>query len=155
MDCTVPELLGVVGTTPAEIRLERAVKGVGALIKDFLGVSVTVLLLRLPEADAVFNSDLAAPGEGLVAFDRFPANTNGWRNADWGFSRRSGSHARHFPIKSTNESSSHLRTCARVLLPGRLRRPFEFTTGRGAPVVSSQIVSSTRKDSVTTQLTEE
>ncbi|PSS30915.1 hypothetical protein PHLCEN_2v2540 [Hermanssonia centrifuga] len=155
VDCTVPELLGVVGTTPAEIRLERAVKGVGALIKDFLGVSVTVLLLRLPEAEAVFNSDLAAPGEGLVAFDRFPANTNGWRNADWGFSRRSGSHARHFPMKSTNESSSHLRTCARVLLPGRLRRPFEFTTGRGAPVVSSEIVSSTREDNVTTQLTEE
>ena len=46
--CRLPELLlGVVGTAPEVTRLVRAVSGVGALIKDFFGVSVMDLLLRL------------------------------------------------------------------------------------------------------------
>ena len=50
-----------------------------------------------------------------------------------GFSRLSGSQIRHLAIKSTKSASSHRNTALSVLVPGRLRRPFEFTTGRGAP----------------------
>lgn len=42
-------------------------------------------------------------------------------------------------MKSTKSSSSHLRTCASVFAPGRRRFPFEFTTGRGAPVESGEV----------------
>jgi len=74
IECTLLELLGVFGTTPVETRLLRAVSGVGALIKDFFGVSVKILLVRLlvKLVDEV-NNDFAVFGEGLVAFERFPA----------------------------------------------------------------------------------
>ena len=75
--------------------------------------------------------------EGIVLMPRLrTAVRKGCRIAGCGFSRRSGSQIRHFAIKSTNNSSSHRKTCASVLVPGRRRRPLEFTTGRGAPVES-------------------
>ena len=63
---------------------------------------------------------------------------NARRRAGSGLSRRSGSHVRHLEMKSTKDSSSDLSTWARVFEPGRLRRPFELTTGRGAPAESEQ-----------------
>lgn len=63
--------------------------------------------------------------------------SNARRMALSGLKRRSGSQTRHFAIKSTKSSSSHLSTCERVLAPGRRRRPFELTTGRGTPVESA------------------
>ena len=100
---TPPELLGVLGT--ASVRALRAVSGVGALMRDFFGVSVT-LVLRLPRLeDADCSRVLAVLGVGLGAFERRPA-MYGWRNAAWGFSRRSGSHMRHFEMKSTKSSSA-------------------------------------------------
>ena len=110
---------------------ERAVRGVGALMSDFLGVSVTALARVLNVDDegvafGVFN-------EGLVL--RSPA-TKGCRKAVCGFIRRSGSQTRHFATKSTNSSSLHRRTCASVLVPGLRLRPFELITARGAPLVS-------------------
>lgn len=67
----------MVGTAaPDETRLPRAVSGVGALIRDFFGVSVMVLLLRLLVKldDAEFRSvfDVDALGCGLVSFERLP-----------------------------------------------------------------------------------
>ena len=117
------------------VREMRAVRGVGALIWDFLGVSVGLdLLVRL---DAVDRRALAVVDEG-VDFERFPAVIKGCRIAFWGLIRRSGSHTRHLETKSTKSSSSQRRTWARVFVPGLLLRPFEFTTGRGAPVESSR-----------------
>jgi len=50
-------LLGVVGPPAVAIREERAVRGVGALINDFLGVSFSCLL-RLPvKLDGVVFAD--------------------------------------------------------------------------------------------------
>ena len=117
------------------VREIRAVRGVGALIWDFLGVSVSLdLLVRL---DAVDRRALAVVDEGDDTFERFPALIKGCRIAFWGLIRRSGSHIRHLETKSTKSSSSQRRTWARVFVPGLLLRPFEFTTGRGAPVESS------------------
>lgn len=114
----------------------RAVSGVGALIWDFLGVSVSLdLLARL---DAVDRRALAVVDEGVEPFERFPALIKGCRIAFWGLIRRSGSHIRHLETKSTKSSSSQRRTWARVFVPGLLLRPFEFTTGRGAPVESKK-----------------
>lgn len=75
----MPEELGVVGPTPDVTRLLRAVKGVGALISDFFGVSVILLLARLlvklVEED---NIDLEEEGGGgLAILGRFPAVTYG------------------------------------------------------------------------------
>lgn len=63
----------------AVVRVLRAVKGVGALIKDFFGVSVTCLLLRKLVADV--SMAFAVLGDGLVIFVRFPAEMNGCRSA--------------------------------------------------------------------------
>lgn len=41
-------------------------------------------------------------------------------------------------MKSRNSSSSHLSTCANVLVAGRRRLPLALTNGRGAPVASSE-----------------
>lgn len=52
-------LLGVVGTAAVAVRDDRAVRGVGALINDFLGVSFSCLLL-LPlklEDEVIFAVD--------------------------------------------------------------------------------------------------
>lgn len=73
------------GTAPEMTRLVRAVNGVGALINDFFGVSVTVLLLLLlvKLADAELRSvfDVDALGCGLVSFARLPPEMYGWRSA--------------------------------------------------------------------------
>lgn len=138
--CKLPELLGVVGTAfPDVTRLVRAVSGVGALMSDFFGVSVRFLLDRLDKPPvAELSSCLEALDGGgncgLVIFGRLPPVMNGCRRAACGLRRRSGSHTRHFEMKSANSSSSQRRTCCRVLEPGRRLRPFELTTGRGAPV---------------------
>lgn len=58
------ELLGVLGTTPAATRADRAVKGVGALICDFFGVSITCLLRLLNEEDD--KRAFAALGDGVI-----------------------------------------------------------------------------------------
>ena len=139
MLCTLVEPLGVLGT--ASVREVRAVRGVGALMSDFFGVSVT-LVLRLPRfEDAVCRSVFAVLGVALTVFVRRPAAMYGCRRAACGFNRRSGSHTKHFEMKSTKRSSEgFFSACARVLVPGRRLLPFEFTTGRGAPVVSTNAV---------------
>jgi len=86
----------------------RAVRGVGALIWDFLGVSVVFdLLARL---DAVDKRALAVAEDGVEIFERFPAAMKGCRIAFWGLMRRSGSHTRHLETKSMKSSSSQRRT---------------------------------------------
>lgn len=141
MLCTLVDPLGVLGTV--NVRDVRAVSGVGALMRDFFGVSVTFVLLlpRFEEADC--RKVLAALlGVGLGTFDRRPPVMYGCRRAACGFSRRSGSHMRHFVMKSTKCSSEgFFSACAKVLVPGRRLLPLEFTTGRGAPVVSEATVS--------------
>ena len=112
----------------------RAVRGVGALICDFFGVSV--VFVRPARLDAVDRRALAVVEEGVEPFERFPAVMKGCRIAFWGLIRRSGSHMRHLETKSTKSSSSQRRTWARFFVPGLLLRPFELTTGRGAPVES-------------------
>lgn len=128
------ELLGVDGAPLPVVRVVRAVRGVGALISDFFGVSITCLTRLLPKAE----DEIEALGAMVaVGLGRFPAVRNGCRNAAWGFIRRSGSQTRHFARKSTKSSSLHLKTCASVLVPGRLRRPLELITARGAPLGSA------------------
>ena len=68
------EVLGVEGT-PLATRDVRAVNGVGALMRDFLGVSGMDLLWRLllePAEDELI-SVLEADGDGLVTFARLLA----------------------------------------------------------------------------------
>jgi len=62
----IDELLGVEGTTFVVVRDVRAVRGVGALICDFFGVSVTclALLVRLEDDISVF------AGDGLMTLAR-------------------------------------------------------------------------------------
>lgn len=106
MDECIDELLGVVGTALVVVLEVRAVRGVGALICDFFGVSVTCLLRlleRLDEDSKVF------PGEGLTSLARLPV-TKGCRIAAWGLIRFSGSQVRHFAMKSTKSSSLHRST---------------------------------------------
>ena len=55
--------LGVLGT--ASVRELRAVRGVGALMRDFFGVSVT-LVLRLPRFDDAVCSSVFATSSGVV-----------------------------------------------------------------------------------------
>lgn len=85
-------------------RAERAVKGVGALIWDFFGVSGGILL-RCPapneEDDKRVREEAVALG-----LDFRPAVKNGCRRAVCGFTRLSGSHIKHLAIKSTKFSSS-------------------------------------------------
>ena len=65
------EVVGVVGT-PLVTREVRAVRGVGALMSDFFGVSGTALLFRLLESPVEDEprKALDALGEGLVTFGR-------------------------------------------------------------------------------------
>jgi hypothetical protein len=72
---------------------------------------------------------------------RRKAVMNGWRIAACGFMRRSGSHNKHFATKSTKSSSSQRSTWLSVFAPGLRRLPLELTTGLGAPVESSPVVS--------------
>ncbi len=79
LPCMLVDWLGVVGTP--DVRALRAVRGVGALIMDFFGVSVT-FVLRLPRFDdADCRSAFAVLGEGLGTFDRRPAVMYGCRSA--------------------------------------------------------------------------
>lgn len=126
-------VLGVDGTPFVDVRAVRAVSGVGALISDFFGVSITCFgLIPLKVDDEGVERVLVA-----ICL-RFPASIKGCRMAVWGFMRRSGSHTRHLAMKSTNSSSLHLRACASVREPGLRLRPFEFTTGLGEPFVSAR-----------------
>lgn len=118
------------------VREERAVRGVGALINDFLGVSFSTLL-RLP----LKLEDGVVLAEEVSNFCRRPAATNGWRMAACGFILLSGSQTRHFETKSTKSSSLHFRTWASVFVPGLRRRPLELMTARGAPFGSEVDVS--------------
>ena len=67
-----------------------------------------------------------------------PAKIQGCLIAGSGLSRLSGSQRRHLAMKSTKSSSLHLRACARVLVPGLRRFPFELTMGLGVPVESKK-----------------
>jgi hypothetical protein len=88
-------------------RVVRAVRGVGALISDFFGVSSTCLTRLLPNVE---EERVAFGVVDAGALGRFPAVTKGCLIAAWGLIRRSGSQTKHFEIKSTNSSSLHLRT---------------------------------------------
>lgn len=126
-------VFGVAGPTAVAVREERAVRGVGALINDFLGVSFSCLL-RLPlklEDGVLFITD-------VDAFCRRPTATKGWRMAACGFILLSGSQMRHFETKSTKSSSLHRRTCTSDFVPGLRRRPLELMTARGAPFGSRE-----------------
>lgn len=105
------DAMGVGGTLlPAVCRcVERAVRGVGPEIKlflgvsgIFLGVSVTVFLLL-----ELLNKllELLDGGAGLAGFNRRDWAMNGCRSAGAGLRRRSGSHCRHFAMKSRKTSS--------------------------------------------------
>lgn len=133
--CAETEPFGVEVTLPEFVRLMRAVSGVGALICDFFGVSPTLERLDELSEDAI---DLELVGAGVAILERRPPRINGCRSACWGFRRRSGSQVRHFAMKSTKSSSSQRSTWARVLVPGRLRLPLEFTTGLATPLGSRQ-----------------
>jgi len=135
--------MGVEGTpvVVGALELTRAVRGVGAPISDFLGVSWVVGTLEervLVEVDDERRLRAVEAVEARAGFDFRPAARNTCRIAGAGFRRRSGSQTRHFAMKSTNASSSHLRTWAKVLVPGFLLLPLEFTTGLGAPVESKK-----------------
>ena len=135
-------LFGVVGP-PVIVREDRAVKGAGALIIDFFGVSKVCLLLRL----LLRLDDEAVDLEVTIVEDALsfrPAVTNGCLSAACGFILRSGSQTRHFDIKSTNSSSLHFNTCCSVFVPGRRLRPLELTTARGVPF-NSIVVSWQRR----------
>ena len=69
--CIIFEVVGVVGT-PLVTRLVRAVRGVGALMRDFLGVSGATLLLRLllEKLEDEPRKGLEPLGAGLVTFGR-------------------------------------------------------------------------------------
>lgn len=82
--CEIPEVLGVLGTVlPVATRVDLAVNGVGALIRDFFGVSSTLLLRLLVKLFAVDDSnDLAVDdGVGLTILDLRLAVMNGCRRA--------------------------------------------------------------------------
>lgn len=132
-ECWIPS--GVEATCAPATRFARALNRVGALICDFLGVTVADLCrLEMLEAEERSPCDGV---EGIWAtFERRPAVRNGCRRAEFGLIRRSGSQLRHFAMKSTNSSSSQRKTCDNDLEPGLRLRPFELTTGRGAPVAS-------------------
>jgi len=87
------KVLGVVGIV---VRDDRAVRGVGAPICDFFGVSPPFCLL-----DDGKERGLEMEGLGLVSRGRRPDVMNSCRNAACGFIRRSGSQTRHFAMKST------------------------------------------------------
>lgn len=69
----------MLGRAPVATLALRAVKGVGALISDFFGVSVTCLLLRLLVNPEVVEDSrvLAVLGEGFVILFRREAVTKG------------------------------------------------------------------------------
>lgn len=87
------------------VRDDRAVRGVGALMRDFLGVSVVSFRrpLRLGVDSVLFEVDVSTLG-------RRPPVTKGCRKAEAGLIRRSGSQTRHLEIKSTKSSSLHRST---------------------------------------------
>ena len=114
----------------------RAARGTGApmvgLLEDSPVVIVAVRDVRVEESKVRDELEVMPLDGGF----RRPVVINGCLSAFWGFRRRSGSQCKHLAMKSTKCSSSHRKTCASVLLPGRRRRPRELTTGRGAPVRS-------------------
>lgn len=75
----------------------------------------------------------AEVGGGLDAATLRAPVIQGWRMAAAGFNRRSGSHIKHFAMKSTKWSSSAFKTCCSVFVPGRRRLPFELATILGCP----------------------
>ena len=127
------------GGRPTERRAVRvAVNGVGGpiifLVTSFVWVDeddASRLIL-----DTVDDEPSSPDRDEILAVGVFlprPPVIKGCRIAPCGFNRLSGSQIRHLAIKSTNSASSQRRTWLRVFVPGRRRRPLEFTTGRGAP----------------------
>lgn len=120
--------------TPPAAFDARAVNGVGALIKDFLGVSKTSFFRTARLADDVEPDVLGVAG--TVWWRPLPI-TKGCRRAPDGLIRFSGSQIRHFAMKSTKSSSLHRRTCCKDLEPGLRFLPLEFVTIRGLPLDSA------------------
>ena len=100
-----------------ELAVLLALRGAGALIKLFFGVSVAAELLReLPTRDEELVFLLLGvdkPRDGVCGMEDgvcFPASMNGCLSAACGLMRRSGSQTRHLAMKSTKSSSSVRRT---------------------------------------------
>jgi hypothetical protein len=126
---------------PPDTRVERAVKGVGGPMSFFVASVVLVeeeslLILEIDVEPKILRAAVLGPLSGVLSLLRPPV-MNACLMALWGLSLLSGSQIRHFAMKSTNSASSHFNTELNVLVPGRLRRPLEFTTGRGAPEESA------------------
>lgn len=128
---------------PADTRVARAVKGMGGPMSFLVASALFVddeslLIFEMDEDPRMLRAAVLGPLIGARSLLRPPV-MKGCLIAVWGFNLLSGSHIRHLAIKSTKSASSQRKTPLNVLVPGRLRRPFEFTTGRGAPEESKKI----------------
>lgn len=126
---------------PPDTRVARAARGVGGPMSFLVASAVLVdeeslLILEMDVEPKMLRDAVLGPLSGVLSLLRPPV-MNGCRIAVWGLSLLSGSQIRHLEMKSTNSASSHRNTELSVLVPGRLRRPLEFTTGRGAPEEST------------------
>jgi len=126
----------------AETRAVRATRSVGGPMSFLVASAVLVddeslLILEIDVEPRILRDTVLGPLSGVLSLLRPPV-MNACRIAVWGFSLLSGSQTRHLAIKSTKSTSSHRSTAFSVLVPGRLRRPLEFTTGRGAPEESAR-----------------
>jgi len=112
---------------------------VSFLVASAVLVDDESLLIFEMDVDPKMLRAVLAPLIGALSLLRPPV-MKGCLVALVGFSLLSGSQIRHLAIKSTKSASSHRNTWLNVLVPGRLRRPLEFTTGRGAPEESKKIL---------------
>lgn len=96
-----------------------------------LVVGVAIVFIRLM-------GDSFLADKRPVGIETFCPVMNSCRTASSGFKRLSGSHRRQRVKKSRNGSSSHLRTCCKVLEDGRRLFPFDETVRRGFPSESKK-----------------
>lgn len=144
VDCRLPveTEVDIPAGGPAESRVDLAVSGVGGPIiffvtSDAFPELVSLLILDVEDEPRMLRLVVLGPLSGVLGLLRPPV-MKGCLIALCGFSLRSGSQMRHLAMKSTKSVSSHRSTCCNDFEPGRLRRPLELTTGRGAPEESKR-----------------